>query len=139
MSKWTHECSVETTARPEAIWSIFQDVREWTRWNAGIEEIDVYGPFCVGTCFRMTPPGQDAVTSELIEVRENEVFVDRTCVGELTVIVAHRIEPIGAGQTRITYSAEAIGPECEHIGPAISADFPDVLAALVRLAESQAS
>jgi len=45
----------------------------------------------------------------------------------------HRSLP--AHRTRITYSVHARGAGAAEIGPAISSDFPDVLAALVALAE----
>ena len=95
------------------------------------------GPFAVGTEYIMTPPGQDPLLSRLIEVRENESFVDETRVGDLVVIVSHRIKPLGAHRTQVTYGAEARGPGCDVIGPEVSSDFPDVLKALVALAESK--
>jgi hypothetical protein len=51
------------------------------------------------------------------------------------ITVAHRIERAGPNVTRIVYSVEAKGPGAVEIGPAIAADFPEVLAALVALAE----
>jgi hypothetical protein len=81
----------------------------------------------------MKPPGQEAFRSQLVDVRENECFVDETRVGDLVVKVAHRLEAVGAG-TRVTYAVEARGPEASEIGAAISSDFPVVLAALAALA-----
>jgi hypothetical protein len=63
--------------------------------------------------------------------------VDETRVGDLVVTVAHKIEPASAGRTRITYAVEAKGPDAAEIGAAVSADFPEVLAALVKLAEAK--
>jgi len=133
---WKNEHSIETSASPEVIWSFFRDVAGWKKWNAGIEKIEIHGPFAAGTEFFMTPPGQETLSTRLIEVRENEVFVDETRVGDLVVLVTHRIARVGAGRTRVTFAIEANGPGCDEIGPAVSADFPDVLKSLVRLAES---
>ena len=48
-------------------------------------------------------------------------------------------EPAAAGRTRIIYRTEITGPAAgqagPQLGPAITADFPDVLAALAKLAE----
>jgi hypothetical protein len=48
-------------------------------------------------------------------------------------------EQARAGMTRITYRTEITGSAADQVGPqlgpAITADFPDVLAALVHLAE----
>jgi len=46
--------------------------------------------------------------------------VDETRVGELTVRVSHRIQRLGTGSTRVTYSVEAEGPDAAEIGAAVS-------------------
>jgi len=136
---WRGEHSIETSATPAVIWSIFRDVPGWKTWNAGIEHIAIEGPFSTGTWFTMKPPGEDPLRSRLVEVRENACFVDETRVGDLAITVAHRIEPLGAGRTRIVYAAEARGPEAAEIGPAVASDFSQVLAALAKLAEARSA
>ena len=125
-------------AAPEAIWNIFRDVPGWKNWNAGIAHIEIDGPFAAGTWFTMQPPGDEPLRCKLVEVRDNACFVDETRVGDLVVTVAHKIEPLADGRTRITYAVEAQGPDAAEIGAAVSADFPQVLTALVRLAETSA-
>lgn len=132
---WRSEYAIEASATAETIWSIFRDVAGWKTWNAGIEQIDIEGPFCAGTWFTMKPPGEDTLRSQLVEVRENECFVDETRLGSLVVTVAHRIERLGPTRTRIVYAVDASGPQASEIGPAVASDFPDVLASLVKLAE----
>ena len=83
----------------------------------------------------MKPPGEDTLRSQLVEVRENECFVDETRLGGLVVTVAHRIERLGPTRTRIVYAVDASGPQASEIGPAVASDFPDVLASLAKLAE----
>lgn len=136
---WRGEYGIETSAAADVIWSIFRDVPAWKTWNAGIERIDIEGPFETGTWFTMKPPGQDPLRSRLIEVRQNACFVDETRLGDLAITVAHRIESPGAGRTRIVYAVEAVGPEAAAIGPAVASDFPEVLAALAKLAEGRAA
>jgi hypothetical protein len=55
------------------------------------------------------------------------------------VRTAHRLEPAEAGGTRIVYRTEITGPAADQVGPelgpAITGDFPDVVAALARIAE----
>jgi len=133
---WRSEYAIETSANAETIWTIFCDVPAWKTWNAGIEQIDINGPFAAGTWFTMKPPGEEALRSQLIEVRENACFVDETRVGDLVVRVAHRIESVGPGRTRIVYAVDARGPQASEIGPAVASDFPEVLASLAKLAET---
>lgn len=86
---WTHEESIES-ALPTRVWSLFADVARWKDWNAGIETIELHGPFAAGTTFTMQPPGQNALTSTLIEVKPDERFVDETVVDETHVLVVIR-------------------------------------------------
>ncbi len=135
--KWHSEHSVETSASLGRVWQILSDVPGWKRWNAGVEQIEMRGAFVAGTEFLMTPPGEEPLLTQLIEVKENEVFVDKTCLGELVITVAHRLESMASNRTRVTYAVEAVGPGCHGIGPAVSADFPTVLKSLVELAEAR--
>jgi uncharacterized protein YndB with AHSA1/START domain len=135
LETWTVEHSVETAATPESIWRIWSDVPHWPAWNAGIETIELRGAFATGAEFFMTPPGQRRLRSVLTEVRAPELFTDETRVGDLTVVVAHRIEPAHGGRSRVTYTVTATGEGADEVGPVVSADFPNVLAALVARAE----
>src|SRR6266542_373434 len=72
------------------------------------------------------------------EAVEPELFVDEANLGDVAVRTIHRIEQLG-GRIRVVYRMEITGPEADtlgpQIGPEISADFPQVLAALVEGAE----
>ena len=58
----------------------------------------------------------------------------------MLVRVRHSLEPLATGGTRITYRATVEGPASNtmgpEIGPAVTADFPDVMAALAARAEA---
>lgn len=138
---WTTEYTQSTDVAPEALWSLLRDVNGWGAWNAGIETIALDGPLAVGTSFRMTPPGEDTVTSTIAELEENRLLTDVTDMGELVIRVAHRLDPQPGGGTRVTYRVEVSGPAAdsigEDVGSSISADFPEVIAALVAAAAAQ--
>jgi hypothetical protein len=119
------------------VWELFADVARWKDWNAGIETIQLHGPFEVGTTFTMQPPGQDAINSTLIEVRPNEEFTDETIADETRVVVSHKLVSLPSGKTKIIYSTEITGPGAAEIGPMVTSDFADVLANLKRLAEQR--
>ena len=133
---WTHEESIETTATPAQIWKLFSDVVGWKKWNAGIENIEIHGPFAKGTTFSMQPPGGDAFTSTLIDVKENEAFTDETVLDETHVVVHHKIVPLASGHNRIIYSTVITGPAEAEFGPMVTGDFQAVLIALKNLAEN---
>ena len=59
--------------------------------------------------------------------------------GEIVVRTIHSLEPLDGTRARISYRMEITGPAADtlgaQIGPEISADFPQTLAALVERAE----
>jgi hypothetical protein len=137
---WEYERSVETIADADALWRCWSDVAAWPEWNEGIAKIEIHGPFAVGTTFTMTPPGEDAVHMRLTEIVAGERFIDEMDGGNFVVRTVHQLERLTDGQIRVLYRTEITGPAADQIGPetgpAITADFPDVLAALVRRAEN---
>ena len=139
---WTYEHSLETVAKAETIFEIIRDVGRWPEWNQGVERIDLDGPFATGTTGVMVIPDQGSLSFRLAWVGEGRGFEDETEIpgAEAVVRVRHSLEPLAGGGTRITYratvegaAAEVLGPE---IGPAVSADFPEVMAALAARAEA---
>jgi uncharacterized protein YndB with AHSA1/START domain len=141
---WEYEHSVETTAAPDVLWRHWSDMPAWPTWNDGIASIEVDGPFAVGTTFRMTPPGdgEEPIAMRLTEIVPGELFVDELDAGDFVVRTVHRLVPAAGGRTRVVYRTEISGTAAEEVGPqlgpAITADFPDVLAALTALAERPA-
>jgi hypothetical protein len=142
---WSYEHSLETDGRAETIFEILRDVGRWPEWNPGVERIDLDGPFATGTTGVMVIPDQGSLSFRLAWVGEGRGFEDETEIpgAEVLVRVRHSLEPLGAGGTRITYratvegpAADALGPE---IGPAVTADFPEVMAGLAaRAARAEA-
>lgn len=131
---WHREFSTTTLASGPTVWALWSDVGSWSNWNPGLEAATLHGPFASGTEFSLKPPGQPPLTSKLLKVEEGVCFTEETAVGEVRVVVEHRIEPVGEGELKIVYGATVTGPRADEIGEAISADFPHVLTALDRLA-----
>lgn len=136
---WSHEDSVETTASPAAIWRLWADVDGWPSWNGDIERIEIDGPFESGSTITMTPFGQDAVVLRLAEVSEGELFVDEAELSDIVIRTVHRIDRVGSGRVRVVYRMEITGDPAEvigpQLGPQITGDFPQTLAALVQRAQ----
>lgn len=137
---WSYEHSVETRAGTETIFEIFQDVSRWPEWNPGVERIDLDGPFATGTTGVMVIPGQGSLSFRLAWVGDGRGFEDETEIpgAEVVVRVRHSLEPLATRGTRITYRATVEGPQADalgpEIGPAVTADFPEVMGALAALA-----
>lgn len=138
-----YEHSIEAAVAAEAVWRVWVDVERWGDWNADIEAIAIDGPFAVGSEIAMTPRGSDTVRLRLDAVEEERRFVDVADLGGVSVRTEHRIDPLGAGRLRLTYRTEIDGPAAAavgpQIGPAITADFPETMAALVARAQERSA
>jgi hypothetical protein len=136
---WTAEHSIETTAAPEAIWRSWADVPRWPEWNGDLVRAELSGEFSVGSTIRMTSVDGDVVELRIAEASQPELFVDEAELGDITVRTMHRVEPADGDRRRIVYRMEISGPAADRVGPElgpqISGDFPDTLAALVQRAE----
>jgi hypothetical protein len=136
---WTTEHAIETTASPEAIWRVWADVPRWGEWNPDIERIEISGPFEAGSTITMTPRGEEPIELRIAEAVEPEHFVDEADLGDVVVRTIHRAERIDGDRVRVVYRMEITGPAADtlgpELGPQISGDFPDVLAALVDRAQ----
>ena len=139
---WTNEQSVETTASADAIWRLWASVPAWADWIGDIERIEISGPFAVGSTIKMTPIGQEPVELRIAEAREPDLFVDEATLGDVVVRTIHRVERIDEERNRVVYRMEITGPGADSVaprlGPQISGDFPETLAALAERAERQA-
>jgi hypothetical protein len=135
---WATEHSIETTAAPEAIWRAWSDVKRWPEWNTDLMRAELSGPFAAGSTITMYAHGGDTIDLAITKASESEAFVDEADLGEVVVRTIHRLEPLASGRVRVIYRMEITGPEANtlgpQIGPQISADFPQVLAALVQRA-----
>ncbi|MFB7666021.1 SRPBCC family protein [Kitasatospora sp. NPDC056138] len=135
---WVYEHGIETDAAREAIWRLWADVENWGSWNAGIEKIEFQGPFTEGASITMTPPGEEPVALRVTEAREGELFTDEARFGGLVLSTTHRLVPLDREHTRVVYRMEITGEGADEvgpqIGPGITADWPETMAALVDLA-----
>jgi Polyketide cyclase / dehydrase and lipid transport len=138
---WTAEHTIETSAAAEAIWRAWADVPRWPEWNADLAQAELSGDFAVGSTIRMASVDGDTVELTIAEAEEPQLFVDQAELGGLTVRTTHRVEAAGPERRWIVYRMEISGPEADavgpEIGPQISGDFPEVLAALADRAEHE--
>ena len=132
---WTYEHAAESPLPAEAIWKVLADLDSWALWDTSMERVELHGPLKAGSTVIMTPKGQDPITSVITEVTENERYADQTEFGGVTLGFSHTLAGLPGGGTRIVHRleitgdrADAVGPE---IGPMITEDFPEAMAALL--------
>jgi len=83
----------------------------------------------------MKPTGQDPIRSTIVEIRPNEVYADETTFGDVRLRFSHTLLRLDHGRTRLSHRLEISGPTADEVGPAlgpgITEDFPDAMAALL--------
>jgi len=135
---WTHEHAAESPLPAEAIWKVLADLGNWARWDTSMERVELHGPLQAGSTVTMTPKGQDPITSVITEVTENERYADQTEFGGVTLDFSHTLTRLPGGGTRIVHRLEITGERAAgaapEIGPMITEDFPDAMAALLAYA-----
>jgi hypothetical protein len=138
---WTYDHSIVTDATPEAIYPLYADVPNWTRWDAGLKDVTLDGPFEVGSNGSLTPEGQGPLQYRLVDVQPNRGFSDETDFEGLTIRFDHVLDKLPDGRTRVTHSVTISGPGSDDfgpkVGPNIVADLPEAMEALAQLALAQ--
>lgn len=118
---------------------LWSDVENWGTWNADIEKTEIQGPFAPDAKITMSTAGQDPVRLRIAELIENEMFVDEAQFDGLLLRTTHRLNRLGQHRTQVVYRMEITGTAADEvgpqIGPAITADWPETMASLVKLAQ----
>jgi hypothetical protein len=97
---------MQTTVAIEKIWSMYEDVNKWFRWEDDLEEISLSGRFEQGTFGKMKLKNQPTMDFELVSVIPNKEFIDKTVIpdigeiyfihqliqNEYVVVVKHAVE-----------------------------------------------
>jgi polyketide cyclase/dehydrase/lipid transport protein len=137
VKEYTAHCG----ASPSQVFSILAEPAKWSEWNAGVLRIEMNGPFAEGTTAVMVLPHETALPFRFTWIEADRGYEDETEVPDAGVIVRvrHELSRTERG-TRITYRCEVDGAEdvADEVGAAVSADFPDVIAALGARAERMA-
>ena len=133
MTTFVFEHSAEGPASAETVWALWSDVSRWTEWDESLESVTLAGPFVEGSSGTMTIKGQGAIPFTLTSVDPGIGFVDETSVPGALLRFTHRLERVAEG-VRVTHSVVIEGPAAQFLGPVVTADLPDAVEALVKLA-----
>jgi uncharacterized protein YndB with AHSA1/START domain len=130
--------TIETTASPEKIWRVWQDVANWNTWDHGIEYSTIDGPFETGIKGTLKPKGGPLVHTELTKVEPMKMFVDESKLFLAKILVSHFLEESN-GKTKVTHQIEMKGPMAFVfaflIGRTMKKNLPQEMAAMIKKAE----
>lgn len=133
--------TVETSASPEDIWQIWQDVKNWNTWDYGIEYSNINGPFAEGAKGVLKPKGGPLVHTQLTCVEPFKKFVDESKLFLARIVVSHYLAQ-SAGKTLVTHQIEMKGPLAflfaYLIGRTMKKNLPQEMETMVKKAESLA-
>lgn len=102
------EHSVETTATPDQIWQVWQDVENWNSWDHETELSWLDGPFETGTRGYLKPVEGPFLRTLLIHVEPCKMFVQEAKLTFAKVVMTHVISQV-CGKTKVTFRTEIRG------------------------------
>jgi Polyketide cyclase / dehydrase and lipid transport len=114
------EASLETTASPAEVWSVWSDVNHWPEWNPDMKESRLDGPLKLGaTGMINTRSGgkHDVVVTHYQDGRSFEL--ESTALPGTKMAIRATITPLNDG-SRITQGFEPRGLLAPIVGPMMS-------------------
>jgi hypothetical protein len=135
LTGWEYAPSIETTASPEAIWRLYQDVSRWPEWKYGVQRVELTGPFAAGSTGTITPVGQPPMPFRIVAATENEGYISETRLADgVPLRLEHTLTPLPGGGTRVVHKAHVPRAALDVFGdgfsPNLNAGINVTLAAL---------
>jgi hypothetical protein len=141
-SRTTHVLTVSrtTTASPEAIWGLWADVPNRTRWDEALEWARIDGPFKEGVSGEAKLRDQPSRKFEIIQCQPPRRSTDRFFLPmDTTMDWHHSIDERGQGERRVTFRVVVTGPASLVLAPVLRhilhEELPPTVDKLIELAE----
>ena len=138
MSVYAHSATAH--ASPERVWAIWSDPSTWKRWDPGLVDIVLDGPFAPGTSGLMTTRTRGARGVRIVAVRPRRSF-SLEAAGLLGTLLLFKCEvrPRADGGSTLSESVSVQGPLARLwaplLGPRIAKTLIPALSGLARYAE----
>jgi hypothetical protein len=128
-----------TTAKPEAIWRLWADVLNRTRWDDALERITVEGPFQSGAAGIVKLRGQPERRFEVVQCVPPQAYTDRFFLPLGSKMDwAHTISEVD-GERAVTFEVSVTGPTSPILAPVLRSilrrALPSTVDKLIALAE----
>jgi uncharacterized protein YndB with AHSA1/START domain len=128
-----------TTAPPAIIWRMWADVERSPRWDVDVKWSRLDGEFAVGTRGELELKSGVRLSFVLDEVVHGRSYANVVRIAGVRVRFTHDVEPISAGEYRVTHAAELGGPLGWLLRPllrrSLQAALSRALGNMIRLAE----
>ncbi len=130
---------IETKASHEAIWNIWQDVKNWHTWDNVTEYYSIDGPFQQGTKGTYKAKGGRQVQLVFTQVEPFKVYVVECRLFLAWIISSHYLSKSN-GRTQVIQQLEINGPLAlffaYHLSSTLKKNLLIEMASLVKKAES---
>jgi hypothetical protein len=128
-----------TAATPEAIWGLWADVPNRTRWDDALERITLEGPFQSGAAGSVKLQGQPERRFEVVQCVPPQAYTDRFFLPlGAKMDWAHTISEAD-GERAVTFDVSVTGPTALLLAPVLSRilrrELPSTLDKLIAVAE----
>lgn len=101
--------TIETTATPEQIWRVWEDVETWKDWDHGIEFSQIDGPFTSGTYGQLKMLRSPILRTQITQCSPLRSYVFEAQLFLAKSVSTSIIEQIG-NKTYVTFQNEIRGP-----------------------------
>ena len=102
------EQSIDISATPSEVFSVFEKVSEWPTWDPETESSSIEGSFEAGTVGKIKPKGAPESKIELIEVTKDKSVTVGCKLPLCKMHFIHLLYPTESG-TRVVYQVAFIG------------------------------
>jgi len=134
------EHRITIAAAPSVIFSIYEDVANWHKWDPDTKQASLEGPFQVGSKGRLTPTKGNTVSMVLTSVAQSQHFTVESKIPLFRMVFEHELRPAGAGVEvthRVTFSGLLSFILAPMLTKQLNAGLPVTLANLKALAEAR--
>ena len=128
-----------TAAKPEAIWRLWADVPNRSRWDDALERITLEGPFQSGAAGTVKLRGQPDRRFEVVQSAPPRVYTERFFLPlGAKMDWAHTISEVD-GERAVTFDISVAGPTSPILAPVLRRilrrELPPTVDRLIALAE----
>jgi Polyketide cyclase / dehydrase and lipid transport len=131
--------SVQTSATPEAIWTLWSDVTTWKTWDKGLKDAQMAGTFVVGSEGQIIPLSGPPARFKIIALEQGKSYSFATSLPGARLIVARSFVSTAPNATVFRHDVSFTGPLgwfwADRFGAGFRAALPPTMTALARLAE----
>ncbi len=136
------EHRIRTSASPEAVFSLYQDVKNWHVWDPDTKSATLDGPFQVGSKGRLTPTKGKSVPMVLTAVAPARNFTVESKIPLFRMVFEHELVRHGAETEvihRVTFSGLLRFVIGRVLVKQLNSGLPVTLAKLKAIAERQSA